>query len=286
MRIDSHVHLYERRENIWIAEKIGGLARDFTLNQLEPLLKSSGIGSAVLVQSSSPLDNQLRWFKIVEHSPLIAGVVALTNFKRADLRENLEFLQGQPKFVGVRPLPDGEFPDDAWLQADTTWQGLRMAEELHCNVDLMFRVESLTTATRVLSRLGQLKVCLNHAGRPAPISGITEPWASDLRRFAAETSAVVKLSNLVERGGVEWSLESIKPYVAKTIEVFGANRVMFGTNWPVLEVAATYGGWVSVLLKILDSLALSRAEVGDIMGGTAARFYGVGVSAAGAGEQS
>ena len=120
-----------------------------------------------------------------------------------------------------------------------------------------------------------LRVVLNHGGRPAVMTGILEPWRSEIHAFARETSAVVKCSGLVERAGVEWSKESVKPYVAELIAAFGSKRVMFATNWPVSTISSTYDLWVNTLAQILDELGLSADEKDDIMWRTAARHYRV-----------
>lgn len=109
----------------------------------------------------------------------------------------------------------------------------------------------------------ELRLVLNHGGRPAVMTGILEPWRIEIRAFAKETSAVVKCSGLVERAGVEWSKDSVKPYVAELIEAFGTKRVMFATNWPLSTISSTYDLWVNTLAQILDELGMTSvfAEV-------------------------
>ena len=133
----------------------------------------------------------------------------------------------------------------------------------------------LTRARQLLERLPQLRVVLNHCGRPDTMTGLLEPWASDLKAFARATSATIKLSGLIERAGIEWTKESLRPYVETVIDAFGPSRVMFASNWPVLEIGGTYEGWVGVLRAILDDMGLAEADRVAILAGTACRAYGV-----------
>ena len=107
------------------------------------------------------------------------------------------------------------------------------------------------------------------------MTGLLEPWAGDLKAFARATDATIKLSGLIERAGIEWTKESLRPYVETVIEAFGPSRVMFATNWPVLEIGGTYEGWVAVLRAIMDDMGLSPADRSEILSGTACRAYGV-----------
>ena len=142
-------------------------------------------------------------------------------------------------------------------------------------VDVLVKWPGLAQARDLLAGLPQVKVVLNHCGRPDTMTGALEPWAGDLKSLARATTATIKLSGLIERAGIEWTPQSLKPYIATVIEAFGPSRVMFATNWPVLEIGGTYEAWVEVVQKTLLDLGLSSGERDDILAGTACRAYGV-----------
>ena len=141
------------------------------------------------------------------------------------------------------------------------------------SVDTLQQVGNLPRARAFFRECPGLRLVLNHGGRPLVMTGLLEPWRSEIRAFARETSAVVKCSGLVERAGLEWSIASLKPYVATLLDAFGPSRTMFATNWPIMTIGARYELWVDTLLEILNDLGLSGQERADLMWRTAARHY-------------
>ena len=137
-------------------------------------------------------------------------------------------------------------------------------------------MENLARARVFLRGYPGLRVVLNHAGRPAVMAGFDTRWQREMQAFARETSATVKCSGLVERAGIEWTVDTIKPWVAALLEAFGTKRILFASNWPVMTISANYGLWVRTLQSILEQLGLDAAEREAIMGGNAAAAYRLG----------
>ena len=159
-------------------------------------------------------------------------------------------------------------------QADGRWDAAYAgSSKLSVPADLLAAIEADRDARAFFRELPELRLVLNHGGRPAVMTGVLEPWRTEIIAFAKETSAVVKCSGLVERAGVEWTKASVKPYVASLLEAFGTRRTMFATNWPVSTISSTYDLWVNTLVEILDDLGLSRDEKDDVMWRTASRHY-------------
>ena len=274
--LDSHIHLWRRADGdpVWVATKIGGLARDFTVDDWRGHADASGVRGAILVQAAHSIAETERWLARAAAEPRLAGVVGWADLHADSLADDVARLKAHPKLVGIRPLPPGTFGAD-WLGDARTRRGLATLAAAGVSVDVLVKWPALTSARDLLAGLPDLKVVLNHCGRPDTMTGLLEPWAGDLRAFARATKATVKLSGLIERAGIEWTPETLRPYVETVIDAFGPSRVMFATNWPVLEIGGTYEGWVGALRAILADIGLPHAEQGEILAGTACRAYGV-----------
>lgn len=274
MTIDSHIHLWRRADgdDIWVSGKIGGLARDFTEADWASNADACGVSSAILVQAAHGMGESLRWLAAAGRRPRLLGVVAWADLHSPDLAADIVHLGTFRKFLGIRPLPPGTFGGD-WLGDPRTLAGLATLRDAKVVTDILVKWPSLRAASALIERLPGLAVVLNHCGRPDTMTGVLEPWASDLRAFARSTDAVVKCSGLIERAGIEWTKEALRPYVATVIDAFGPSRVMFATNWPVMEIGGTYGGWVRTFAEICADLGIPAADRAMMLGGTARRIY-------------
>lgn len=274
MYLDSHIHLWELDdgEHFWMRDKIAGLHRDFTQADLRALRAKCGVGSAIVVQACHTIRETRKWLERAENSDQLAGVVGWLDIFSENLEAETRDYQRSPKFAGLRPLPPDTFSGD-WLGDARSKDSIKLLQSLDVSVDILQRMENLPRARAFFREFPGLRLVLNHGGRPAVMTGILEPWRSEIRAFAKETSAVVKCSGLVERAGVEWSKDSVKPYVAELIEAFGTKRTMFGTNWPVSTISSTYDLWVNTLVQILDELGLTQEQKDDVMWRTAAQHY-------------
>ena len=276
MYLDAHIHLWELNdgEHFWLRDKVAGLHRDFTEDDLCALRAKCDVGGAIVVQACHTTGETKKWLQRAEKSDQLAGVVGWLDLFSDKLEEEVREYRQSPKFVGLRPLPPDTFGGD-WLSDPRSKLAIKTLQALDVSIDTLQRAENLPRARAFFREFPGLRLVLNHGGRPAVMTSIVEPWRSEIQAFAKETSAVVKCSGLVERAGVEWSKDSVKPYVATLIEAFGTRRVMFATNWPVITISSTYVLWVNTLVQILDELGLSKDEKDDMMWRTASNHYRV-----------
>ncbi|MGI8894673.1 MAG: amidohydrolase family protein [Casimicrobiaceae bacterium] len=276
MYLDAHIHLWELDdgEHFWMRDKIAGLHRDFTEQDLRALRAKCKVGGAIVVQACHTISETRKWLARAVKSDQLAGVIGWLDLFSPNLAAEVAVYRASPKFVGLRPLPQDTFGGD-WLSDPRSKTSIKLLQSLDVSIDTLQRMESLPRARAFFREFPGLRLVLNHGGRPAVMTGILEPWRSEIRAFARETSAVVKCSGLVERAGVEWDKATVKPYVATLLEEFGAKRIMFATNWPVSTISSTYDLWVNTLAEILDDLGLTSDEKDDVMWRTAAQHYRV-----------
>jgi len=274
MFIDSHVHFWrlDRNHPIAISRAIGGLTRDFLPDDLRPLCQPLGVSRVVLVQAAPSLDETRYLLDLARQDDLIAGVVGWVDLEADDVPAVLDSLRGQPRFVGIRALP-AEIPAPHWLARPSVRRGLRALAEAGLSLDLLVRSDQLAEGLEVLDAIPDLRADINHCGRPVIVCREWEPWASTMREIAQRTPTVCKLSGLIERGGFTWSVEDLKPYVGHLLSCFGAERLMFASNWPVLNLTGTYRRWWDGLQAVLEGFGISDADRLAIFRGTATRFY-------------
>ncbi|WP_194924465.1 amidohydrolase family protein [Catenulispora pinisilvae] len=276
-RIDAHHHLWKLgdRPQGWLdGPDTAAIRRDFTLTDLRAATTAARIDGTILVQVLPDLDETWDFLTLAAGSDLVAGVIGwadLTAGPIADVLDALGSVTGGDKLVGIRHLVQAE-SDPAWLNRPDVRRGLSAVAEAGLVYDLLTVPHQLPAAIDTVRALPELTFVLDHLSKPPIASGQTEPWASRLRELAAEPNVYCKLSGMVtEADRSRWRIADLRPYADTVLEAFGPSRVMFGSDWPVCLLAATY----DEVCDAAESLTahLSSDERADVFGGTAARAY-------------
>lgn len=276
-RIDAHHHLWElsRRPQDWLnGPDMAAICRDFTVSDLAFEAEANGIDRTILVQVLPDLEETFEFLALVSDSDLVAGVVGWADLTSGSLPDVLAELQAAPggeKLVGMRHLVQAE-PDSDWLNRPDVRRGLRTVADAGLVYDLLTLPYQLPAAIDTVRALPELTFVLDHLSKPPIASGELEPWASRIRELAAEPNVFCKLSGMVteaDRSG--WKIADLRPYAEAVLDAFEPSRVMFGSDWPVCLLAATYAQVCHAAEQV--TLHLRPAERAAVFGGTAARAY-------------
>jgi len=273
--VDAHHHLWRLGGKLdygWLdAPGLESIRRDFGPEDLLPRLQSEGIDRSICVQTLADLE-ETRWaLEQTKLHPFIAGVVGWVNLRGEDCERQLEEFRGHPRFVGVRHVVHDE-PDVDFIVRPKTLRGLRVLQAHSVPYDLLLRVEHLHHVPTLAQALPALRMVIDHLAKPHIRSGRLEGWADLIRRAASFPNVFCKLSGMVtEADHRSWNVEQLRPYVQTVLDLFGPDRLMFGSDWPVCELAASYGRVHRSARELLG--ALSESENAAIFGGTATRFY-------------
>ncbi|MEU1365476.1 amidohydrolase family protein [Streptomyces sp. NPDC005803] len=277
--VDAHHHVWDLsvRDQDWITgEELTPLRRDFSLADLEPEARANGVCATVLVQTVTVPEETPEFLALAHGSDLVAGVVGWADLTAPDIADTLAALRELPggdRLVSLRHQVQGE-PDPRWLLRADVVRGLDAVADAGLAYDLVIRPDQLPAASRAAEQLPGLTFVLDHAGKPPIAAGHTQPWADDLRAFAALPNTVCKLSGLVtEADPHHWTVKDLRPYADTVLDAFGPGRLMFGSDWPVCRLAATYTEVVEAALVLLDSL--TDGERGAVLATTAERAYGL-----------
>ena len=277
MRIDAHHHVWDLdvREQPWTAE-LPALRRSFGMDELRPTLVANEIDATVVVQTICIADETPELLALADAEPVIAGVVGWIDLTAPDAADQLAMLQdgeGGRRLVGIRHQVQEE-PDPRWLCRADVRRGLAAVGEAGLAYDLLVKPQQLASAVDTVRALPDMRFVLDHAGKPAIRDGAMRPWQAVLVELARLPNVAVKLSGLVTEAADEWTLEQLRPFADVMLQAFEPFRIMFGSDWPVCLLAASYREVLAAAQEL--TAKLSSAERNDVFGETAARWYGIG----------
>jgi L-fuconolactonase len=237
--IDAHVHFWDGPLP-WMADDMSVLRRPFGPDDLRPLTAANGIRAVVVVQASSSVEETRHLLAVAAADELVAGVVGWVDLTAPDVGDALAELRAAGPLVGVRHQVHDE-PDPEWLLRDDVQRGLQAVQEAGLTYDLLVRPRELPAALDVARRFADLRLVIDHAAKPPIAAGELEPWAERMAPFAELEHVCCKVSGLVTEADWErWTPEDFEPYVSRLVEWFGEDRLLFGSDWPVCLLAASY----------------------------------------------
>lgn len=281
MRIDAHHHLWDANtaKYSWMTAEYGAIRRAFGPEDLQPLLAQCGIDRTVIVQTWSSLEESYEFLATAARTPFIAGVVAWVDLTSREAGETIAALKAAPggsRLVGIRHQVHDE-PDPAWLLRPDVQRGLAAVAEADLAYDLLVRPRELPAAHETVCRYPGVRFVIDHLAKPAIRDGGSPLWEEWMPRLAALPNVYCKLSGLVtEADWRHWTVDDLRPYVARALGWFGAERMLFGSDWPVCLLAAPYPQVHDAAVQLTDGL--SAAQRGAVFGGTAVAAYGLSVA--------
>jgi L-fuconolactonase len=277
--IDAHHHFWDttRHTYPWMGEELAGIRRPFSPADFQPLLASNALRGSVLVQTRSDLDETREFLAMAHAHPFVLGVVGWVDLLDAGVAESIATLQSAPggeRLVAIRHQVHDE-PDPDWLLRPQVQRGLRQVGDAGLAYDLLVRTRELPAAVQVTRALPDVRFVLDHLAKPPFVSGDLSGWSTSLRELARSDNVVAaKLSGLVtEADWHRWTVADLQPAVDVALEAFGAERLMFGSDWPVCLVAATYDQVLQTARAV--TTALSDVENNGVFYSTAVRAYGL-----------
>ncbi len=276
-RVDAHFHVWrlDRGDYGWLTPtpELARICRDFDLGELRPLLAAAHIDATVLVQAA-PTVAETRFLLDVARASdgLVEGVVGWADLAAADAIETLETLAEEPLLKSVRPMLQ-DLAESDWIARSDVQPALAALPQLGLRFDALVKPPHLRSLLRVLERHPDLEVVIDHCAKPDIAGQRWQPWANDIAAFARETRACCKLSGLVTEAGAHWSVETLRRYADHVLDCFGPKRVLWGSDWPVVTLAASYEAWCGATDALLAGL--SPIDAAAIRGANARRFYGL-----------
>jgi L-fuconolactonase len=277
MIVDAHHHLWDpaARRHAWLDE-IPALNRPFGLADFARAAGREGVTASVLVQVLASVAETAEFLALAAPGDLVKGVVGWVDLTSAAVADQIARLRAGPggsRLVGIRHLVQDE-PDPDWLRRPDVHRGLIAVGAAGLAYDLLVRPGQLPAALAVTGALADVRFVLDHGAKPGIAADRREPWASQIADLAARPNVSCKVSGLVTEAGPGWRPAQIAPYIDHLLDCFGPGRLMFGSDWPVCTLVASYRDVVAVALDGLVA-RLGPSELDAVFARNAIAAYGL-----------
>jgi L-fuconolactonase len=275
-RVDAHVHVWDlaRRDVSWLDESRSAIHRTFLVDDWVALAEAAGIDFAVLVQALNDPGETDDLLAYAAAQPRVAGVVGWVDLAAADVENRLTGLREGRNgafLVGIRHLALIDADPAGWLGSPQVQRGLDAVASAGLPYDLIFRPEHGDAVLHTVRSHPGMTFVVDHLGKPPTLSAGLDDWTVGIRALAAEPNVTCKLSQILTVAGPTWMLSDLRTYVDTVLDAFGADRVLFGSDWPVSLLAAPYADVVNVVEQLLDDM--TPGEQALVFGTTAERVY-------------
>lgn len=298
--IDAHFHCWQpsRGDYDWLDPALNPalqpIYRNVTVLDWQLQSRPLGVRGGILVQAAPTEDETLFLLEQADRNPAVLGVVGWVDLLAPQAPQRIRALAQHPMLKGLRPMLH-DLPDPAWILQPALQPALQAMADGKLVFDALVKPPHLPHILKLAKQHPSLQIAIDHAAKPQMASQLWQPWANDLAAIASQTSVVCKLSGLLTEAGDFLSLSglaagaatgeetglsstqsaglaAIAPYAAHVLQVFGPGRVLWGSDWPVLELSgARYADWLHITQKLLENLL--PAERTAVLGGNAQRVY-------------
>lgn len=274
MRIDSHQHFWKasRGDYHWMGPAVPVLCRDYLPEDLRPILAKNGIDKTILVQAAQTKAETDFLLELAAKHDFIAGVIGWLDMESPNFPNELELYSKKPKFLGIRPMLQ-DLADDDWIVRPKVVDAFKAIAERNVPFEFLTFTRHLPHVVKVLEMVPRLHAVVDHVSKPEIKNRKLDPWRSLMADVAKHKNVYCKISGMItEADHKNWTADDLRPYVEHVLGCFGADRVMYGSDWPVCLLAGTYDQVINAFQIILKPHLKGQQEAA-VFGGNAARFY-------------
>lgn len=274
MRIDSHQHFwnYDPKKHEWINAEMSRIRRNFTPGDLYPLLQEANMDGCIAVQADESLRETDFLLDLSSQHDWILGVVGWADLGKEDLDQLLDHYASQKKLVGFREVLQSK--DPRYMLREEFIRGMHKLKKRELAYDLLLFPQHLDAALELVKKCPEQRMVIDHLAKPLIKDGEWKEWKKKMALLSERELIYCKLSGMVtEADWKKWKSEDLLPYLEIALELFGPERLMYGSDWPVCLVAGEYEEVYRVIDDFTSQLSLSEKE--QILGETAAEFYGI-----------
>ncbi|MEJ6394208.1 amidohydrolase family protein [Gymnodinialimonas sp. 2305UL16-5] len=279
VQIDAHQHFWQisRGDYDWMSDEVAAIRHDILPPDLAPLLARHDIAGTVVVQAAATLAETEFLLGLAQDNRFIKGIVGWVDLDDIAAPEALDHLSQSPVFKGVRPMLQ-DISETDWIARPRVLDNLAQLAKRGLRLDALVTPRHLPILAKVAQSCPDLPIVIDHCAKPVIAQGADagSGWRDDMARLAQLPNVMCKISGLPNEAGPGWSATGLRQVVDHVLEEFGPDRLMWGSDWPVLNLAGDYAGWRDTSKQLLGGL--THTERAQVFGGTAQRFYKLEVS--------
>lgn len=275
MKIDAHQHFwkFDPVRDSWITDEMKVIQRDFLPDDLAPILETNGINGCVAVQASQTEEETDFLIELASNHDFIKGIVGWVDLRSNDIDYRLAHYASFAKVKGFRHVVQGESDSEFMLRPQFK-AGITALESYNFTYDILIYHYQLEQAIQLVKLFPEQRFVLDHIAKPDIKSGEYATWQTNIKKLALHTNVYCKISGMVtEADWNKWTTADFKVYLDTVVKAFGTDRIMYGSDWPVCTVAASYEQQIGIVNDYFNPF--STLEKRNIMGGNATRFYGL-----------
>lgn len=275
VRIDAHHHVWQlaRGDYGWLTPALEPIHRDFSLADLAPFLARHRVDATVLVQAAPTVaETEFLLATARASDGIVRGVVGWVDLAAGNAIATLERFARDRLLKSIRPMLQ-DMPDPDWILRASVQEALRALPRLGLRFDALVKPPQLPGLLKTIERLPDLALVVDHGAKPEIAKQHWEPWAAMIAAVAANPGVHCKLSGLATEAAADWTVDLLRRYVDHLLECFGPQRLLWGSDWPVVDLAGGYTRWMNASEALLESL--DALDCAAIFGGNAKRFYGL-----------
>ena len=270
--IDSHQHFwkYNPERHSWISEEMAAIQKDFLPDNLKDVLLKNKVYGCITVQVDQNEEETNWMLSLAEGHPFIKGIVGWVDLQDPNIIERLQYFSSFPKLKGFRHILQAEKP--SFLQQPSFVRGISYLKNFNFTYDILIYPQHLKAALELVKKFPKQKFVINHLGKPAIAKGHYCEWEKDIKSLSEFENVYCKISGMVtEANWNTWTSENLRPYLDTVVKTFNTKRIMFGSDWPVCLLAASYGKWLQTVQQYFSSFSKNEQE--DFFSGNAKQFY-------------
>ena len=274
MYVDSHQHFWKlaRGDYSWMTPDMKKLYKDFFPSDLEPLIKEKNISKTIIVQAADTVAETEFTLKLAEDNEFVAGVVGWVDLESAKTKDTIDKLCESKFFKGVRPMIH-DIENDEWMLQDNLNDNINYLATKNLTFDALVRPQHLKHLIKFVQKFDFLPIVIDHIAKPKILNSEIDEWKKDMQALSRYQNVFCKFSGVLTEVGEDYSKTQIEPYVDFILNLFSPNKIMWGSDWPVLTMAEKYSNWFDLAMDFCNNF--SESEKNMIFANTAKSFYNI-----------
>ena len=274
MYVDSHQHFWKlsRGDYSWMTPDMKKLYKDFFPSDLEPLIKEKNISKTIIVQAADTVAETEFTLKLAEDNEFVAGVVGWVDLESPNTKETIDKLCESKFLKGVRPMIH-DIENDEWMLQDNLNENINYLATKNLTFDALVRPQHLKHLIKFVQKFDFLPIVIDHIAKPKILNSEINEWKKDMQVLSGHQNVFCKFSGILTEVGENYSKTQIEPYVEFILNLFSPNKIMWGSDWPVLTMAENYSNWFDLAMDYCNNF--SESEKNMIFANTAKNFYNI-----------